>query len=306
MKQILSIIIFLIWTIPSYSQDEVVIDNAINWAGVTFDYQEALLLIDTISGKPITGWVKIDLRKTLRLDYYKNGVLDGYSVTYKLKKGAYRLKEIKKYNKGNIQSQAFFAMKRQFIDSTSYSWGLNSYSIWNPDSSNNNLIYREVKNIDKGVIIEHSYYPETNQKLRSRYSTTNSNLLMKSKVWNLGQDYFPFELNINGDLFSFVRYDGNYQFSEHYENSNSDIFLSVEFLPTGKAKLIQNSNDTIGIQYNVIYPNSHNIPGNTFQLENADEVIAKGKIIPFGLFLEIRHYKEGPFRRYLLSYSKSK
>ena len=298
----------------AHSQESLIIDTIIPRGGTTYNYESVdyFTLVDTAKKEPITGWVKVSSKKVLSMCHYVNGKLDGYSSLYYKRGKTYRLEEIAKYRNGEIQNRALFSHKKQFSDSTRYSWGLTSFSVWNPDSLNKHLVSREIKNIKRNVVIENNFFPESNQKYRHRFTTSSSYYLMKDKVWNLGQELFPFELNENSEVFSFVRYSGYYYFNQNIKvHGIEGRTFFIKFLPNHSVVVVQKNeilnhlddwSDSTSVTYQVNYGNEMNEPCNSFQIYDGDKVIIKGKIGPNWLFLELPNYEVGPFLRHFLKY----
>jgi len=295
-------------------EKSLIIDTIISWQGTTYDYEQGdyYTLVDTAKKKPVTGWVKISSKEVQYFRHYANGKLDGYSVRYTKWKNNYKLEEIERYRQGEIQTRALFSHKKQFSDSTGYSWGLTSFAVWNPDSLDKRIICREIKNIQKNKVIDHIYSRELNKKYRSKFTTSNSYFLMKDKVWNLGQELFPFELNGNSEVFSFVRYSGYYYFNQNIKVHGIEgrTFL-IKFLPNHSVVVVQKNeilnhlddwSGSTSVTYQVNYGNEMNEPCNSFQIYDGDKVIIKGKIGPNWLFLELPNYEGGPFLRHFLRY----
>jgi len=300
-----------------HSQESLIIDTIISRGGTTYNYESVdwFTLVDTAKKEPITGWVKNGSKKVLSFRHYLNGKLDGYSVLYYKRKQTYRLEEIAKYRQGEIQTKALFSHKKQFHDSTGYSWGLTSFSVWNPDSLDKKLVFREIKDIRKNVVIDHSYSPESNRKYQFKYKISNNHYLMKDKVLNLGQELFPFELNENSDVFSFVRYSGYYYYNQNIKvHGIEGLTFFIKFLPNRTAVVIRKNeilnqlgdwSDSTSVTYQVNYGNKMNVPSNSFQIYDGDKVIMKGKIsAPNRIFLELPNYEGGPFLRHFLEYVK--
>ncbi len=299
-----------------HGQDPLIIDTIISWQGTTYDYERGdyYTLVDTAKKEPITGWVKFSSKETVFFQHYITGKLDGYSVRYTKWKNKYRLEEIETYRTGEIQTRALFSHKKQFSDSTGYSWGLTSFAVWNPDPLDKRIICREIKNIRKNTVIDHIYSRELNKKYTSKFTTSNSHYLMKDKVWKLGQELFPFELNENSEGFSFVRYTGYYYFKQHIKvHGLEGRTFFIRFLPNHTAVVIQkdelldhldNWSDSTSVTYKVDYGNAMNEADNTFQLVDGDKVIMKGKINLCWIFLELPNYEGGPFLRHALTYVK--
>ena len=301
----------------AHSQENFIIDTIFSWKETTYNYESGdyFTLVDTAHKEPITGWVKSSSKKVLSFRHYTNGRLNGYSVRYCKKGGHYRLEEISRYKQDEIQTKALFSHKKQFFDSTGYSWGLTSFSVWNPDSLNKNLVSREIKDIRKNVVIDHSYLRESNRKHRFKYKTSNSYYLMKNKVWDLGQALFPFELNEHLDVFSFVRYSGYYYYNQKVKfNGIEGRSLFIRFLPNDSAVVIRKneilthpddwSDSTSVTTYQVDYLNKMNEASNVFEIVDGNKVIMKGRIEPLGMFLELPNYEGGPFLRHFLEYVK--
>jgi hypothetical protein len=291
------------------------IGQFVDWEETTYSYDSSkniFVQIDTTNRSPVNGWVRFVKKDRAFYRCYSNGLLNGYSVFYVKYKNKLRLQEISRYENGEIRSRAYFHARNQFSDSTSYSDGLQSYSIWFPDTSNSKLIYLERKNIKKEKIIGHFYYPESNNK--SKYSIANSDYfdLMQRKSQDLGQQYFPYELNENKDLFSFVRYDGYYYFNECFDTTcEKGRTLFIKFLPN-KTAVIVRKNELSTRNYSwketankVDFLNPNNIASNSFALVDSSlKVIAKGKITEIGMLLECRSYEQGPLLRYHLNFVK--
>lgn len=295
-------------------QDTLKIEKLIKWEETEFNFNKYLkpILIELKDKQPVTGWVRIESKNRLSIRHYRNGIEDGYSATYIKKRGTYHLNETRLYTQGEIELSANFSSKKQHQDSNSYSWGLISFKIWNPNPFDKKLVCREIKDIEKNEVIEYKYYPETNMKLKVKYRTMDSVILMKKNIENLGMKYFPNILNERTDFFSFIRYDGYYFYNQCEDTNclNGTSFV-IKFYPNGSIRMKKLDKITKDYydwescsEYQISFSNPINTTANHFNLIGKEINSHRGYFIPTGLFMEVQEYGYGPYFRHYLYFKK--